>query len=100
MTAGRIVFTVIGCLILALISGIITRNIIIAILFPILLVAFLLMWANIKKQIPKEVKEKEEDISKEGITDTVQPQGSNPMVEENKVNQSPPISTNYPRRPM
>jgi hypothetical protein len=93
MTVGRIIFILIGCLILAVISGIVTRNIIVALLFPFLLVAFLLMWANVKKQIPEEVKKEEGDISKEGITDTVPTQ-------EDIVNQTPPMSTNYPRRPV
>lgn len=42
----------IGGLILALITGLITKNVIIAILFPVLLIGFLLIWRSIKEETP------------------------------------------------
>ena len=79
MKIGEIIMTAIGCFVLAIISGIIARNIFVAIVFPILLVSFLLMWRNLKKNEPKKEEIKEE------------------VVEENVVNDSyPPVSTNYP----
>ena len=68
--------TGVACLILAIISGILARNFFIAIIFPILLVAFLLMWRNLKKDIPKEkevsTQIKPEEVSNQN-TDTQLP---------------------------
>jgi choline-glycine betaine transporter len=93
MTMGRIIFTLIGCLILAVITGIVTRNILVAVAFPFLLVVFLLMWRNIKERIPEE-EDKGEDIAQEGIAD--QNVAEQPVQESTEY---PPVSTNYPRRP-
>lgn len=97
MTVGRIIFVLIGCAILGVISGLVTRNILVAIAFPFLLVVFLLMWNNLKKDMPKEVSEKEDerkDIGEEGIMDqNISEQAPQESTEY------PPVSTNYPSRP-
>jgi membrane protein implicated in regulation of membrane protease activity len=63
MSVGRMVAIAIGGLILALITGLITKNVIIAILFPVLLIGFLLMWRRIKEETPSKPKEEEEKVS-------------------------------------
>jgi choline-glycine betaine transporter len=74
MTAGRIMAILIGCVILAVVSGIVTRNLFIAIAFPFLLVVFIVMWSILKKEMPEEPKEEPEENDSE-----------------------PPVSTNYPK---
>jgi len=96
MTIGRIIFVLGGCLVLGLISGLVTRNLIVAIAFPFLLVIFILMWVNLRKDIKNEkidVKEDEEDIAKTGISD------SNTEIQQSSEEYTPPISTNYPSKP-
>lgn len=105
MSVGRIIAILFGCLILGVIAGLVTRNIIVAITFPFLLVAFLLMWRNLKQNPPevekKQVQEKQEQdnpkvkVEIEQEVTKVQPQVQ-------KVQQRPshpPISTNYPPTP-
>jgi hypothetical protein len=119
MTVGKIVVTAVGGLILALITGLVTRNIIVAILFPILLIGFLLMWRRIKQETP--VKPEKEDEKGKVIAAkkevgvkvkedqpeiqpqlTAQAQNQNPQVnnyQQPMQDQSqPPVSTNYPPR--
>jgi biopolymer transport protein ExbD len=117
MTVAEIVVTAVGGLILALIAGLVTRNVIIAILFPILLIGFLLMWRRIRQETPLEQKEPKEEekekviaIEKEGEIKLredqpqrePQVQSQNPQVsnyQQPMQNLSqPPISTNYPPR--
>ncbi len=93
MTMGRIIATLIGCLILAVIAGLITRNIIVAITFPFLLVAFLLMWRNLKQTTPKEEVNKEQKIQNPLQSEVVEKQ------EPQEVQNTPaPVSTTYPPR--
>jgi choline-glycine betaine transporter len=90
MTIGRIIATLIGCLILGVIAGLVTRNIIVAIAFPFLLVAFLLMWRNLKQTTPKEVvseKEETQELSQSEITQQQEVETT-----------SAPTSTTYPPR--
>jgi MFS superfamily sulfate permease-like transporter len=92
MSMGRIVAVSVGCLILAIIAALVTRNIIIAIAFPILLVAFLLMWRNLKQNTPvqetKQVqKQQEQQSNKTENSQTPQQQEQNTQA---------PVSTNYP----
>ncbi|KUK67302.1 MAG: hypothetical protein XD87_0213 [candidate division WS6 bacterium 36_33] len=61
MTLAEIVVTAVGGLILALIVGLVTRDVIIAILFPILLIGFLLMWRRIRQETPLEQEEPKEE---------------------------------------
>lgn len=119
MTVGKIVVTAVGGLILALIAGLVTRNIIVAILFPILLIGFLLMWRRIKQETPvkpgkedekgkviavkKEVEVKvKEDQPENQPKPTPQVKNPNPQVnnyQQPMQDQSqPPVSTNYPPR--
>jgi len=101
MTIAQMVATAVGGLILALITGLITKNIVIAILFPVLLIGLLLMWRRIKEETPsmpkEEEKEKVEPVKEEGEVedrgDQVQP---TPQV--NNYQSQPPVSTNYPPR--
>jgi choline-glycine betaine transporter len=81
MTVGRIIATLIGCLILGVIAGLVTRNIIVAITFPFLLVAFLLMWRNLKQNPPKEQVQEETPLANE---------------QDQKETTQPPESTSYP----
>ncbi|MFA7628132.1 MAG: hypothetical protein WCY37_01800 [Candidatus Dojkabacteria bacterium] len=111
MTVGKIVVTAVGGLILALITGLITRNIIVAILFPILLIGFLLMWRRIKEETPPKP-QKEDDgkviaVKKQVEVKVKEDQSENqpqptPQVDNYQQpmqNQSqPPVSTNYPPR--
>lgn len=121
MTVAEIVVTAVGGLILALIAGLVTRNVIIAILFPILLIGFLLVWRRIKQETPpvhQEPKEEEKEkviaIEKEVEIKLKedQPQ-SQPQREPQIQSQNPhannyqqpmqnpsqpPVSTNYPPR--
>jgi len=110
MTIAQMVATAVGGLILALITGLITKNVIIAILFPVLLIGFLLMWRRIKEETPSKPKEEEEKVIavkkevevkvKEDQSES-QPQPT-PQVDNYQQpmqNQSqPPVSTNYPPR--
>ena len=107
MTIAQIVATAIGGLILALITGLITKNVVIAILFPILLIGLLLMWKRIKEETPakpKEVEKEEvgpvkEERRVEDRGDQVQqtPQVNN--YQQPIQNQSQPlVSTSYPPR--
>lgn len=90
MTIGRIIGTLIGCLILGVIAGLITRNIIVAITFPFLLVAFLLMWRNLKQTTPKEGVVEKQETQKPVQTE---------IIEEQRVQDNPaPVSTTYPPR--
>lgn len=113
MTVGRIVAIAIGGLILALIAGLVTRDIIVAILFPILLIGFLLIWRRINEETPSKPKKEEEKVIavKEELKEdqpqsqpppTPQLQDQNPQVNNYQQpiqNQSqPPVSTNYPPR--
>lgn len=101
MTIGKIVVTAVGGLILALIAGLVTRNIIIAILFPILLIGFLLMWRRIKEETPPNP-QKEEEVKEDQSQPIPQEQSQNTQVnnyQQPMQNQSqPPVSTNYPPR--
>ena len=84
MTIGSMVMILIGSAILALIAGIVTRSIFIGILFPVLLLIFIIMWRSLKKNVVPEIKE--EEIQEEGD-----------ITEEAVIDQSPPpVSTNYP----
>jgi len=101
MTIAQMVATAVGGLILALITGLITKNIVIAILFPVLLIGLLLMWRRIKEETPpmpkEEEKEKESTITEEvemGASDN-QP---NHVSQANNYQSQPPVSTNYPPR--
>lgn len=107
MTIAQIVATAVGGLILALITGLITRNIIIAILFPVLLIGFLLMWRRIKEETPSKPKEEEkekvsvvkEEVEVEDSGDPAQPTPRVNNYQQPIQNQSqPPVSTNYPPR--
>ncbi len=106
MTIGRIIATLIGCLILAVIAGLVTRNIIVAITFPFLLVAFLLMWRNLKQNPPKDL-EKEESNQEQKITPPQEKREQEPQVRQPRVENvqtqpkvsQPPVSTNYPPTP-
>jgi cell division protein FtsW (lipid II flippase) len=113
MTVGRMVAIAIGGLILALIAGLVTRDIIVAILFPILLIGFLLIWRRINEETPSKPKEEEEKVIavKEELKEdqpqsqpqpTPQFQNQNPQVnsyQQPMQNPSqPPVSTNYPPR--
>jgi choline-glycine betaine transporter len=113
MTVGRIIATLIGCLILGVIAGLVTRNIIVAITFPFLLVAFLLMWRNLKQNPPKDLGEEEKEKTQESNPPqqkTEQPtQARQPRMENVQGEQQPqqpqqrtsppPVSTNYPPTP-
>jgi UPF0716 family protein affecting phage T7 exclusion len=124
MTVGQIVFIAVGGVILAIISGLVTRNIVVAILFPILLIGFLLMWRKIQEEAPSKPREDEkkgeeekgeiiatknevevkvtEDQNQNQPQPTPQVQNRNPQV--NNYQQpiqnpsQPPVSTNYPPR--
>jgi len=113
MTIGEIVAIAIGGLILALIAGLVTRNIIIAILFPILLIGFLLMWRKIKQETPSSPQEEEEkvvavknEVEEDQTLNKPQPipqvQSQNPQVnnyqQPPQTQSRPPVSTNYPPR--
>mgnify|MGYP001254181797 CR=1 FL=1 len=117
MTVAEIVVTAVGGLILALIAGLVTRNVIIAILFPILLIGFLLMWRRIRQETPPvhqepkeeekekvipiekevEIKLKEDQPQREPQVQSQNPQASNYQQPMQNLSQ-PPISTNYPSR--
>lgn len=124
MTVGQIVFIAVGGVILAIISGLVTRNIVVAILFPILLIGFLLMWRKIQEEMPSKPSDDEkkgeeekgqviatknevevkvtEDQNQNQPQPTSQVQNQNPQV--NNYQQpiqnpsQPPVSTNYPPR--
>lgn len=90
MSIGSMVLILIGCAILAVIAGIVTRSIFIGILFPLLLLIFILMWRSLKKDVEPEIQEEENkedegEITQEAVTDQQPPEQS-----------PPPISTNYP----
>lgn len=72
MTIGRMVAIFVGCLVIGVIAGLVTRNLIVAITFPFLLVAFLLMWRNLKENAPKELEETQEQEKKEAPQDELQ----------------------------
>lgn len=106
MSLGRMVAIAIGGLILALIAGLVTRDIIVAILFPILLIGFLLIWRRINDETPSKPKEEEEKVIavKEELKED-QPQSQpQPTPQVNNYQQpiqnpsQPPVSTNYPPR--
>lgn len=61
MTIGRMIFTGIMLLILGIISGVIARSFLVAILFPVLLGIFLILWRNVKDTLPKEETEEKDD---------------------------------------
>jgi septal ring-binding cell division protein DamX len=110
MTVGRIIATLIGSLILAVIAGLVTRNIIVAITFPFLLVAFLLMWRNLKQNPTKDLEKEENEKTQqnnppqqksEQPTQARQPRMGNVQTEQQpqqRVSQ-PPVSTNFPPTP-
>ncbi len=117
MTVGRIVAIAIGGLILALIAGLVTRDIIVAILFPILLIGFLLIWRRINEETPSKPKDEEGDViaAKKEVEvkikeeqPEIQPQPTPPFQDQSpQVNNyqqpmqnpsQPPVSTNYPPR--
>lgn len=100
MTIAQMVATAVGGLILALITGLITKNIIIAILFPVLLIGFLLMWRRVKEETPSKPKEEEkEKVEVEDSGDQPQPTPQVNSYQQPMQNQSqPPVSTNYPPR--
>jgi len=95
MTVGRIVMTLVGAAILGLVAGLLTRNIIIAIAFPFLLIAFLLMWRNLKEIAP-EKKEKPEEKENEPVQEQVQPQQTQQQQPQTQQNPQASVSTNYP----
>ena len=89
MSVGRIIATLVAGLILGAIAGIITKNIIVAIVFPLLLVAFLLMWKNLRQNTPEPIIKKEKkpeqlEIQKEETQQEV------------TVDSQVPVSTSYP----
>ena len=110
MTIAQMVATAVGGLILALITGLITKNVIIAILFPVLLIGFLLMWRRIKEETPSKPKEEEEKViavKKEVEVKVKEDQSESqpqPTPQVNNYQQQmqnpsqPPVSTNYPPR--
>jgi hypothetical protein len=107
MTVGKIVVTAVGGLILALIAGLVTRDIIVAILFPILLIGFLLIWRRINEETPSNPKEEEkekvsvvkEEVEVEDSGDQPQPTPQVNNYQQPMQNPSqPPVSTNYPPR--
>jgi choline-glycine betaine transporter len=104
MTIGRIIATLIGCLILGVIAGLVTRNIIVAVAFPFLLVSFLLMWRNLKQNPPEDVEkkqpqEKQEQNNPQPSTEN-KPEVNQPQVQRIQQRPSqPPVSTNYPPTP-
>ncbi len=118
MTVGQIVFIAVGGVILAIISGLVTRNIIIAILFPILLIGFLLMWRKIQEEAPSKPPEEEKNDKEEKgqviatkneevevkVTEDQNQNQPQPTPQVNNYQQpiqnpsQPPVSTNYPPR--
>jgi len=117
MTVGQIVFIAVGGVILAIISGLVTRNIIIAILFPILLIGFLLMWRKIQEEMPSKPREEEKNDKEEKgqviatknevevkVTEDQNQNQPQPTPQVNNYQQpiqnpsQPPVSTNYPPR--
>jgi hypothetical protein len=103
MSIGRIIATLIGCLILGVIAGLVTRNIIVAITFPFLLVGFLLMWRNLQQNPPEDVEK--QDSQKENNPrpkvetkqEVNQPQAQKTQPQQRPT--QPPVSTNYPPTP-
>lgn len=91
------IFVLGGCLVLGLISGIVTRNLLVAIAFPFLLVIFILMWVNLRKDIKDEkedIEEDKEDIAETGVNDI------NTETQQSREGYTPPpVSTNYPSKP-
>lgn len=97
MTIGRMIFVLGGCLVLGLISGIVTRNLLVAIAFPFLLVIFILMWVNLRKDIKDEKEDIEvdkEDIANSGVNDI-----NTETQQSSEGYTPPPVSTNYPSKP-
>ena len=95
MTIGRMIFVLGGCLVLGLISGIVTRNLLVAIAFPFLLVIFILMWVNLRKEIKDDKEDNDqENIAKTGVNDI-----NTETQESSEGYTPPPVSTNYPSKP-
>ena len=109
MTVGRIIATLVGSLILAVIAGLVTRNIIVAITFPFLLVVFLLMWRSLKQNPPKDFekeegrKNQENNPPQQKSEQPTQARMENVRAEQPQQSQQrssrPPMSTNYPPTP-
>lgn len=94
MTIGRMIFVLGGCLVLGLISGIVTRNLLVAIAFPFLLVIFILMWVNLRKEIKDDKEDNDqENIAKTGVNDI-----NTETQESSEGYTPPPVSTNYPSK--
>jgi len=91
MTIGTMVLVIVGSLILALIAWLVTGNLLIGLLFPILLIAFFFMWRSLKQDTQSQPKmsdnEEKGEISPEAVSDL-------PNTEE--ADSTPPISTSYP----
>lgn len=111
MTIAQMVATAVGGLILALITGLITKNVIIAILFPVLLIGFLLMWRRINEETLSKPNEEEKEkviaVKKEVEVKVKEDQSESqpqPTPQVNNYQQpmqnpsQPPVSTNYPPR--
>ena len=95
MPIGRMIFVLGGCLVLGLISGIVTRNLLVAIAFPFLLVIFILMWVNLRKEIKDDKEDNDqENIAKTGVNDI-----NTETQESSEGYTPPPVSTNYPSKP-
>lgn len=89
MSAGRIIATVVAGLILGVVAGIITKNIFVAVVFPILLVAFLLMWRNLRQNPSEKITKKEVELEQlETLKGETQ--------QEETVDSQIPVSTTYP----
>ena len=89
------IFVLGGCLVLGLISGIVTRNLLVAIAFPFLLVIFILMWVNLRKEIKDDKEDNDqENIAKTGVNDI-----NTETQESSEGYTPPPVSTNYPSKP-
>jgi choline-glycine betaine transporter len=107
MTVGRIIVILIGCLILGVIAGLITRNIIVAITFPLLLLGFLLMWRNLKQNPPEDVEKERPQEKQEQNQEQDNPKMKVEIKQEvtkvqpqvRKTQPQPPVSTNYPPIP-
>jgi choline-glycine betaine transporter len=105
MSIGRIIATLIGCLILGVIAGLVTRNIIVAVAFPFLLVSFLLMWRNLKQNPPEDVEKQDSQkgnnpqpkVETKQEVKQVQPEVQKTQPQPRPT--QPPVSTNYPPTP-
>jgi membrane protein implicated in regulation of membrane protease activity len=89
MSAGRIIATLVAGLILGIVAGIITKNIFVAVVFPILLVVFLLMWRNLRQKPSEKITKKEVESEQLG---TLKEESQQEETEDSQI----PVSTTYP----